>query len=126
MPIVEVGADNAPIGLDTQTTTFPLRARKMNERREHSRETTLVSAVSGQIRLPSGKMLDGSVYDLSERGAKIVGDTAGLTVGVEVNLMLLLPLDVKIGYGCRVKHIDPDGKSWGARFTSKVWLIPSQ
>ncbi len=97
----------------------------MDERREHPRETTLVSAVSGQIRLPSGKMLDGSVLDLSERGAKIVGDTDGLAVGIEVDVMLLLPLDVKVGYRCRVKRIDADGKSWGARFTSKVWMIPS-
>jgi hypothetical protein len=122
----EVGTVHVGCGLDTETTTFPLRARKMDERREHPRETTLVGAVPGQIRLPSCKMLDGSVFDLSERGAKIVGDTTGLTVGTEVNLMLLLPLDVKVGYGCRVKHIDPDGKSWGARFTSKVWLVPSQ
>ena len=97
----------------------------MEERREHPRSTALTKVIPCQIRLPSGKILKGSVQDLSERGAKITGDTAGLAVGAEITLTFLLPLDTKVGYRCRVKYVDPEGKSWGARFTSKVLLAPS-
>ena len=108
-----------------QTPFLLLRVMTMEERREHPRSTALTKVIPCQIRLPSGKILKGSVQDLSERGAKITGDTAGLSVGAEITLTFLLPLDTKVGYRCRVKYVDPEGKSWGARFTSKVLLAPS-
>ena len=97
----------------------------MDERREDPRGTALAHAIQSQAQLPSGQILKGSLHDLSRQGVKIVGDTTGLALGAEVNLMLLLPLDVKVGYRCVVRRIDRDRKSWGANLTSRIWSVPS-
>lgn len=96
------------------------------DNRQHPRAATLMDSVRTRVQLADGTILKGMIADISPGGAQIVGDTAGLILGDEVDLSLLFPLNARITYRCRVRHIGPGGKYWGAEFTGNVTLLPFQ
>ena len=89
----------------------------MKEQRGSPRHTTLEMAVLVRAVHSDTIVLGGSIRDLSETGARIVGDTRGLRVGQEINVLFLMPLNRRITYPAIVKHIEPD-ESYGVQFMS--------
>ena len=80
-----------------------------------ARETTLERVIQARMHLPDGTMLKGVVKDLSWRGAGIVGEASGVSVGDVFTVAFVLPEGRQVTYECRVMHIDP-GISFGVRF----------
>lgn len=87
----------------------------MVERRSRVRETKIERAIQARVHLPNGISLSGTLRDLSGSGAKILGDTDGLSVGDEFALAMLLRTGAQVTKECRAIHIEP-GISFGVRF----------
>ena len=92
-----------------------MRALFMIERRSRVRETKQERAIQTRVHLPDGINLGGTVRDLSDSGAKILGDTGGLSVGDEFALAMLLRGGCQVTMECQATHIEP-GISFGVRF----------
>ena len=90
---------------------FPAPPR---ERRKHPRYDADYQRTLALAHLADGEVLGGVVKDISEDGVRIAGQTAGLRVDDEITLTLLGPMIPPTNFQCAVRHIDPDGKSWGA------------
>ncbi len=86
----------------------------MQDKRTSERHRNLFHAIRTTAYLPTGAVLTGSIKDLSPGGAKVVGDTHGLSSGATVEMHLLFPLDGELHYRCNVAHIESD--CWGAEF----------
>ena len=67
------------------------------------------------MHLPGGISLSGALKDLSGVGAKILGDTGGLSVGDEFTLALLFPSGCQVTMECRAIRIEP-GVGFGVAF----------
>ena len=87
----------------------------MMERRSVVRETKLEKVILTRAHLPDGISLTGTVSDLSGFGAKILGDTGGLSVGDEFTVALLFPSGGQVTMECRAIHIEP-GTGFGVTF----------
>ncbi len=86
----------------------------MQEHRENQRQLSLFNAIRTTSYLPTGDVLNGSIKDLSPGGAKIIGETYGLTPGEIIETHLLFPLDGELHYRGSVAHVEVD--AWGVEF----------
>ncbi len=86
----------------------------MHDKRQTQRQLSLFNAIKATSYLSTGDVLSGSIEDLAPGGAKIVGETYGLTPGEIVETHLLFPLDGELHYRGSVAHVEVD--AWGVEF----------
>ena len=90
----------------------------MAEQRESDRETTISPPITCFTDLPDGSVLEGVVVDMSDTGARVSGDTSGLSVGDDIRLVLVVLADQKVVYHAEVRHLDSQRRFFGIRFKS--------
>ena len=87
----------------------------MNERRKAKREPSV--GVTALVHRSDGSVLEGTVQNVSEGGAKILADPTGLKVGDTVDLILVVQGE-KVRFVCEVKHLRASVRSLGVHFRS--------
>ncbi len=95
----------------------------MGEQRRTVRETDVVPPISCLIERPDGSTLEGIVQDLTDFGARVSGNTTGLSSGDQIRLVLVVQSDQKVTYQAEVRHVDTAGRSYGLVFTSRPQLM---
>jgi c-di-GMP-binding flagellar brake protein YcgR len=88
------------------------------EQRRSRRDTEIVPGITSFVESNAGSTLEGVVRDVSDGGVKIAGATTGLSVGDEVQLVLVLAGNQKVGCRCDVRHIEL-GETYGLKFRSQ-------
>ena len=78
------------------------------ERRSELREKSLRHTVHVRVMSSGRTVLGGSIRNLSDTGAMIVGDTEGLALEQKIKVVLMLPMNRQMVYGAIVRHIQPD------------------
>ncbi len=73
----------------------------MSGRPALTRQTLPEEAIRAVTTLPDGVVLSGSVANVSESGALIIGDTSELEVGSTVTITLRYPTDGRQEFICR-------------------------
>ncbi len=76
-------------------------------------------AIETRLYLSDAVMLEGSLYDISDAGARVIGRTDGLEVGQEVWLAILYSLAYSVEYLCRIQRIESD-ECFGVRFKGQI------
>ena len=69
-----------------------------------TRQTLPEEAIRAVTTLPDGVVLSGSVANVSESGALIIGDTSGLEVGSTVTVTFQYPADGRQEFDCSVVY----------------------
>ncbi len=90
----------------------------MDELRNKQRDEGFSPAITCFTELSDGTVLEGFVTNVSDTGVKVSGHTAGLAVGEEVRLVLVIHPQQKVAYRCEVKHVNPSDGFYGLRFKS--------
>jgi hypothetical protein len=85
----------------------------VDEHREAKRE--LIVGVTAFVRRSDGSVLEGVVQDVSDGGAKILGDPTGLTVGDAIDVVVVVQGE-KVRFACEVRHLEPSLRSFGVHF----------
>lgn len=65
-----------------------------------------------RVRLPDGRLVEGTVAQRSKTKIEINGDVNGMSVGDEVMATILLPHDTNRTFQARVNHVDTANKLW--------------
>ena len=90
----------------------------MPEKRKTEREQTIDNRIRTLAELGDGTVLEGMVADVSVDGVRVAGPTTGINAGDEIRLVLVFLTNEKVSYRCRIRHVDPNGKFFGAEFKS--------
>ena len=85
----------------------------MGEHRQSKREA--IAGVTAFIHRPDGSVQEGVVHDVSEGGAKISVDPAGLKIGDRIDLVAVVQGE-RVRFSCEVKHSEPAVRSLGVHF----------
>ncbi len=88
----------------------------MKEKRKFPREQVLANDAQAFVQLPDGRELHGKVHDVSEGGARIDGETTGLSQGDQVDIIFLFPSGEKVKHNCQIRHVDSAGKYFGIEY----------
>jgi len=97
----------------------PLHDIVMSEQRKAERDGTEVARVTTFVELSDGVRLEGVAKDISDGGMGIAGQTDGLKVGEELDLILVVLEDQKVHYRVEIKHIDRKEEFYGVQFRSR-------
>lgn len=87
----------------------------MNEHRQSKREAG--AGVTAFIHRPDGSVHEGIVQDVSDGGAKISGNPAGLKVGDRLDVVAVVQGE-RVRFACEVKYLEPAAGSLGVQFHS--------
>jgi hypothetical protein len=98
----------------------------MVERRKHPRKAMPRKRVQVYVDHLNGNVTRGWLEDMSQDGIRIAGNTDGLTVGDELDVILLYPSTMKVRYRCKVAHIHPGEAFWGAKTISQPSLVGAE
>ena len=78
------------------------------EQRRESRESSLERILHVRVEDADNNVFGGSIRNLSQTGALIVGDTKGLAVEQEIRVVFVLPLNRQVAYRAIIRHIVPN------------------
>jgi len=87
----------------------------MEEHRQANREPSF--GVTAFVHRSDGSVLEGVVQDVSDGGAKILGDPTNLKVGDAIEVVVVVQGE-KIRFTGEVKHLEPSMRSLGVHFRS--------
>jgi len=109
--------DNTHEHADATTGEDLDAATVAEEQRTADRDMDVCVGISSFTMLQGGSYLEGVVKDVSDGGCRIAGDVDGLSVGLKVDLGMVIRGE-KIRYSCQIMHIEPDAKTYGLKFLS--------
>jgi len=87
----------------------------MDEHRQAKREPSV--GVTAFVHRSDGSVIEGLVQNVSEGGAKILGDPAGLRVGDTIDVVAVVQGE-RVRFACEVRHLEPSERSLGVHFQS--------
>ena len=87
----------------------------MGEHRKAKREPSV--GVAAFVHRSDGSVVEGVVQNVSDGGAKIIGDPAGLKIGDTIDLVVVFQGE-RVRFACEVKHLEPSRRSLGVCFRS--------
>ena len=91
----------------------------MSGRPALTRQTLPEGAITAVTTLPDGVALSGSVANVSESGARIIGDTSGLELGSTVTITFQYPADGRQEFDCSVVRVKA-GEGFAVTFCDAV------
>jgi hypothetical protein len=79
-----------------------------------------------RVDLSDDRTLWGWLENVSQQGMRIAGELDGLTVGSEIDVILVYPSTMRIKYRCSIKHLDAERKCWGAEMISAPVMLHAE
>lgn len=95
----------------------------MEERRRTERQGVAGFDVRCRVLLGDGRTILGTVVDVSEGGARIRGQTEGIAVDDEIQVVFLYRTGEQVSHRCTICHVAPKDNEYGVRFDSKPFPI---
>ena len=95
----------------------------MDERRRTERQGVAEFDVRRRVLLSEGRTVLGKVIDVSEGGARIRGQTDGIAVDDQLQVVFLYRTGEQVSHRCPICHLAPGDNEFGVRFDSDPFPI---